>query len=85
MSKQNENCEDKHSHKVKVTLDGNKLKIDQGTYKVNDLKISLGVSSDYELEIVEDGEFKPLPDSSEITICGHEEFIAHVKSGGSSQ
>jgi len=85
MKKQDENCEDKHSHKVKVTLNGEKEKIVSGSYKVSDLKVLLGVPSDYEFEIVEDGEFKPLLNNSEIVICGHEEFVSHVKSGGSSQ
>jgi len=74
----------KPGHKVKVVLNGDKVKIDSGTYIVSNLKVSLGVPSDYELDIIEDGQFKPLCDNDEITICGHEEFVSHVKCGGSS-
>ena len=74
----------KPEHKVKVVLNGEKVKIDSGVYKVSNLKASLGVPSDYELELIEDGQFKPLPDNSEIIICGREEFVSHVKCGGSS-
>lgn len=55
-----------------------------GTYTVTNLKVSLGVSGDNELDIVEAGQLIPLPDNGEITICGHEEFVSHVKCGGSS-
>ncbi len=74
----------KPRHKVKVTLNGDKVKIDSDTYKISNLKVILGVPSDYELDIIEDSQFKPLPDNDEITICGNEEFISHVKCGGSS-
>lgn len=83
MTKPNDNkC--KPERNVKVVLNGDKVKIDSGTYVVSSLKVSLGIPSDYELEIIEDGQFKPLPDNAEITICGHEEFVSHVKCGGSS-
>lgn len=83
MTKPNENkC--KPERNVKVVLNGDKVKIDSGTYVVSSLKVLLGIPSDYELEIIEDGQFKPLPDNSEITICGREEFVSHVKCGGSS-
>jgi len=78
----NDKC--KHLHKVNVTLNGEKKKINTGTYIVNDLKVLLGVPSDYELDIVDAGQLTPLPDNDEITICGHEEFVSHVKCGGSS-
>ena len=83
MTKSNDNkC--KPEKKVKVVLNGEKVKIDSGTYKVSSLKVSLGIPSDYELEIIDDGQFKPLLDNDEITICGREEFVSHVKCGGSS-
>lgn len=83
MTKSNDNqC--KPEHKVKVVLNGEKVKIDSGTYSVTNLKASLSIPSDYELEIIEDGQFKPLADNDEITICGREEFVSHVKCGGSS-
>ncbi|GBE09356.1 hypothetical protein BMS3Abin11_02489 [bacterium BMS3Abin11] len=82
--KQHNDDKCKPNQNVKVLLNGDKVKIKSGTYIVSDLKASLGTPSDYELEIVKDGELIPLSDNDEITICGKEVFISHVKCGGSS-
>lgn len=67
---------------VKIMLDGEKLKIESRRYTVSDLKKTLSVPAEYELELIEDGQFRALSDNEEITICGKEEFVSHVKSGG---
>lgn len=84
MKKENTNCENKHSHKVKITLNDKKVTIESGSYKICDLKTALSVPNDYILEIVKDGQFSPLENNDELIICGHEIFVSHVKCGGSS-
>ena len=78
------NSKCKKNHTVKISLDGEKIKIESGTYVVSDLKDTLSVPTDYVLEIIEDGQFRLLDNNEEITICGKEEFVSHVQCGGSS-
>jgi len=42
------------------------------------------VAPEYELEIIDHGQFRPLADDAHIHIRGGEEFVSHVRSGGSS-
>jgi len=79
-----EGREDKRQSFVEVTIDGNPMKIHRGHYVVSDLKEALGVSPDYELDQVIDGEFKPLDDTAKIVIKGDEVFVSHVRRGGAS-
>ncbi len=73
-----------HEHYVKVTLNGDETRIKSGRYIISKLKQILEVPVEYELEIIKNGEFITLDDNDEITICGKEEFISHIKCGGSS-
>ena len=80
---------EKHGHphdkrQVTVKIDGNEVTIDAGHYLVTDLKTRLGVPSEYELEIVEDGQFRPLGDQDRIKVEDHDEFVSHVRCGASS-
>ncbi len=69
---------------VEVKIDGNLREIAAGTYQVPVLKQALGVPLDYELELVKGGKFHPLADGDTCKVRGHEEFLSHVRCGGSS-
>jgi hypothetical protein len=69
---------------VEVTIDGNPREIAADTYPVPVLKNLLGVPLDYELELVKGGKFHPLADGDTYKVHGHEEFLSHVRCGGSS-
>jgi hypothetical protein len=69
---------------VDVKIDDNLVQIDADTYQVPQLKTLLGVPVDYELELVKGGKFHPLSDGDTYKVHGHEEFISHVRCGGSS-
>ena len=74
----------KQDKDVKVTVDSNKVKVAPGIYTVSDFKAAVGVPAEKELDIVIDGQFTPLADDAKIDIKGGEEFISHVRAGGSS-
>ena len=69
---------------VTVSIDGNEKHIPAGDYAVPQLKEKLGVPLDYELELVKGGKFEPLGDDQHYKVHGHEEFLSHVRCGGSS-
>lgn len=71
-------------HLVEVKIDGNLRKIAADTYQVPVLKNLLGIPLDYELELVKGGKFHPLADGDTYKVHGHEEFVSHVRCGGSS-
>lgn len=73
-----------HHKLVEISFDGVVKQIEKGTYAVSDLKATLGVAADLELDQVKDGEFKALPDDSDIKIKGGEVLVSHVRRGGSS-
>lgn len=72
------------SRTVEVKVDGRPHMVKRGTYAVSAFKLLVGVASDRELDIVRCESFVPLDDGGEITICGHEVFISHVRTGASS-
>lgn len=69
---------------VEVKIDGNQREVAADTYQVPALKSLLGVPLDYELELVKGGKFYPLADGDSYKVHGHEEFLSHVRCGGSS-
>jgi hypothetical protein len=73
-----------HEHLVSILIDARKIEIAAGHYQVSDLKIRLGVPPEYELEIIEHGQFQPLEDADHVHIHGDEEFVSHVRCGASS-
>lgn len=75
---------DNKPHLVEVKIDGNPHEIAADTYQVPMLKNLLGVPLDYELELVKGGKFHPLADGDTYKVHGHEEFLSHVRCGGSS-
>lgn len=73
-----------HERTVTVTVDGREVQIVADVYTVPELKSRLGVPLDYELELIKGGKFHPLVDSETYKVHGHEEFLSHVRCGGSS-
>ena len=73
-----------HPHEVIVRVDGRPRHVEPGVYVVSAFKALVGVAADRELDIFEDGVFRPLDDNKPITIRGHEVFVSHVRTGGSS-
>lgn len=73
-----------HADTVRLTVDGREVEIPEGTYRVADLKALLGVPAEYEFEIIEDGQFRPLDDNAELKIEDHLDFVSHVCCGASS-
>lgn len=69
---------------VTVSLDGQERQLQEGVYKVSELKTVLGVPPDYEMDEVIHGEFKPLNDQRSIHIKGGEVLISHVRQGSSA-
>jgi hypothetical protein len=69
---------------VEVKIDGNPREVAAEVYQVPVLKNLLGVPLDYELELVKGGKFHPLADGDTYKVHGHEEFLSHVRCGGSS-
>lgn len=90
MENQNVGAEARHEghpvvrHEVHVVVDGVKKEVREGTYIVAEFKALVGVDPTRELDEVVHGELKPLDDKAEITIKGHEQFVSHVRTGGSS-
>lgn len=70
--------------KVTVTVDTLPKEIHRGSYVVAELKAVLEVDPTRLLNIVIDGELKPLDDTQRITIKGDEVFVSQVRQGGSS-
>lgn len=73
-----------HPKIVAVTIDGRRHELASGIYTLDALKRELGVPSEYELDEVVHGEFRELDPNKPIHIEGGENFISHVRRGGSS-
>jgi hypothetical protein len=71
-------------HEVTVIVDGVKKEVPKGTYLVSQFKALVGVDPAKELDEVVHGQLKPLDDNAQVTIKGHEQFVSHVRTGGSS-
>lgn len=75
---------EKRNHKVTVVVDGKRHEVESGRYIVSQFKQLVHVDAAKELEQIVDGQFVPLEDSGVVTIKGHEQFVSHVRRGGSS-
>ena len=82
-SKQPDTSSD-HEREVTVSIDDRKVVILAQEYSVPELKSLLSVPLDYELELIKGGKFHPLTDNDAYKVHGHEEFLSHVRCGGSS-
>lgn len=69
---------------VTITINDKQLEVHRGRHTVAELKALDGIPLAYELSIIIDGKFEPLPDDDGITIKGGEEFISNPKDGVSA-
>ena len=69
---------------VTITINGTQFSIHRGHQTVADIKAVGGVNPVHELEQVEDGQLRPLPDSGAVTLKGKEVFISHPRDSASS-
>lgn len=69
---------------VTIQVGGQNYSIHRGHQTIVAIKSAAGIPLDYELDMVVDGRFEPLPDDGAVTLKGGEEFFAHPKRGGSS-
>lgn len=83
---QQEKEDTKHHHErlVTITLDSVPRTIEEGVYKVAELKTKFSVPAEYELDEVVNSEFKPLNNERSVHIKGGEVFVSHVPQGGSA-
>jgi hypothetical protein len=69
---------------VEVTVDRVVKHVEAGDYVVSAFKQVVGVAADRELDQIKAGVLDPLADTATITIHGHEVFVSHARTGGSS-
>jgi hypothetical protein len=70
---------------VTVTLNRETVKtIRRGEYTGEQLKDALGVPVDHELDLVVQGEFKPIGNADKYHVRGGEHFVSQVGQGQSS-
>lgn len=69
---------------VNITINNDPYEIHRGHHTVAELKSIAEIPVAYELNIIIDNKFKPLPDDGGVTIKGGEEFISNARDGVSS-
>jgi len=69
---------------VEVTVDRVVKCVKAGDYVVSVFKQMVGIAADRELDQIKLGVLDPLSDTATITIRGHEVFVSHARTGGSS-
>jgi hypothetical protein len=69
---------------VSITINNRTVSIHRGRQTVAQIKAVGGVNPAHELELVEDGQFRPLPDDGAVTLKGGEVFISHPRDSASS-
>ena len=81
----NKNEDNGHSHDiVEIIVNSVTYKIHRGHQTVAEIKTVASIPAAYELEMVVDGKFTPLPDDGAVTIKGGEKFNGHPKDSSSS-
>lgn len=71
-------------HIITIEIDGVSRSIEQGKYVVSALKAMFNIPAEYELDRVVGGKFIPLADDETIQVHPKEQFVSHVRHGGSS-
>lgn len=71
-------------NQVLVTLNRHPVNIRRGQYTGAELKAALGVPVDHELDLVVNGEFKPIANEYKLHVRGGEVFVSQVGQGQSS-
>src|SRR5689334_18647453 len=70
---------------VTITLNRDKvITLRRGEYTGKELKIALGAPVDHELDLVVNGEFKPIGDGEKYHVRGGEHFVSQIGQGQSS-
>lgn len=69
---------------VSVLIDQVSKKIHRGNYTLGELKAALGVATDRELDIIENGKIRALGPDERITIKEGMEFVSRQPAGGAS-
>ncbi len=69
---------------VPIIINGVQVSIHRGHRTVAELKAAGGVNPAHELEQVENGELRPLPDNGAVTLKGREVFVSHPRDSASS-
>ena len=69
---------------VSITINGTTRTIHRGRQTVAEIKAAGQVNPAHELEQVENGQLRPLPDDGAITLKGGEVFISHPRDSASS-
>lgn len=69
---------------VLVKIDDREVMLPVGPYVVSDLKRKLGVSAEYELNLIKHGELLPLDDSAVFKLRKSETFVSVPRTGCSS-
>lgn len=74
-----------HGDPVVIQIDGNDRTLPDGVYKTAELKVLLGVPTEYVLNLVgEGGRFNDLPDERSLHVKGGEILVSQPPQGGSS-
>ena len=69
---------------VTVSIDTVPKTIHRGSYTTEELKTVLGVAPERELDVIEDGVFRPLRPGERITVKNGMEFVSQQPGGGSA-
>jgi hypothetical protein len=69
---------------VTIIVNSTPKTLPKGKHLVSDLKRLVGIPADYEMDQMIHGVFTSLPDTDEIHIKDGDQFIGHVRTGGSS-
>lgn len=70
--------------KVTIKVNGADMEVHRGRYAASELKAMFGVGAEQELDLVIDGQFKPLGDDEHVVLKGGEIFVSHARCGASS-
>ncbi len=76
--------EDDCPRDVTVKIDNREVTLPVGRYTGAQLKVLFEVRGEYELDIWDGGEFKPIADDQYFEICKPETFVSHSRTGSSS-
>lgn len=71
-------------NQVTVILNRDPVTIRRGEYTGAELKAALGVPVDHELDLVVNGEFKPIANGDKYYVRGGEVFVSQIGQGQSS-
>lgn len=69
---------------VTVMIDGEERQVHRGSYTTPDLKTALGVEQARELNLIEDGVFRPVAEDARTVVREGMEFVSQQPGGGAS-